>query len=1346
MSQLDNIASYVPRLLQQPLASEAPLRLMASLLFVDISGFTPLAERLAQRGAVGAEDLSRLLNVYYGHLIDVILAHGGDILKFAGDALIALWPDLTEPLEDRTLRAVQCGLAIQEMLGARPVAGAEGLAVKVGIGAGEVGLAMLGGVFGRWEILVSGEPLVQAGLAQGRAQPGEVVVCPESWQLIQDRCVARPLDDDYLRVLDVREPLTPLPAAPVARGPEAESGLRRLLPGAVSSRLRSGQTAWLAELRQLTVLFVHLPDLDHQTPFEFAQHVMHSLQTTLYYYEGSLNKLNADEKGTTLVAAFGLPPLSHEDDALRGVQAAKALQEVLAKLGLGTSIGVTTGRAFCGEIGNERRREYTMIGDVVNLSARLMQAMPGGILCDEATVQASQGRAGFEKLPTLHVKGKSEPVAVYRPTGEAKQQSGSAASMVGRRHEREAIASTLTALQAGHGGVVVLEAEAGMGKTRLVQEVVDQARRAGIPTLAGAGDAIEKSTVYHAWRPLFAQIFDLEQAPDEPEAKRRWVLERIDPDARAQAALLNVLLPVDLPDDEITLQMAGQVRAENTRHYLADLLKRHVGRAPAVLILDDAHWLDSASWALAAEVAQKLDHVLLVLSSRPMGDPLPSDYQQILKAPSLRHLKLDSLSAEETMSLICQRLGVRSLPEPIAELIRIKAEGHPFFSEELAYALRDAGLILVRDGECELSPEAPDLRSLNLPNTIEGIITSRIDRLAPSEQLALKVASVIGRVFALKTLKDVYPIAEDRGRLDELLSGLDRLDLTLVETPPPELAYIFKHIITQEVTYNLMLFAQRQQLHRTVAEWYEQNPPGELDRFYPLLAHHWMKAKDLPKAFSYLVQAGDFACQDGAFQEALRFYQEAVGLIPQLETRPDLQQMARIERQQGKASLGLGRLLDAKAHFYKSLELMGEPIPAQGAMIPALLKEVLVQTLHRFFPGRFLGKPGKQDLESLLGPAEVYEHLYEIYLFTHEQIAMAYTGLKGLNLAERAGSGPQLMWAYAFVSLLAKTAKLGGLGDQYAQWARELTRTVPDLSTQAGAFLRLGLPQLMAGNWEQGGTHLEQAIALADRLGDRRKRLECCAIIGNAALYQGNHAKSAEFFSKARLESQGELQYLCWGISGEASPMMRTGRLLEAAEWMEAAIDLFDSNPDRLLGVIFWGQLAQTYIRLGRVEEAWPIAVKVLDWLSEMPITYVLEAYFGVAEVALTLLERYPDRLPVARPVLLRAAKRVCRMGHQASGMFPIGEPQAWLWQGHYDWLHGRKSRAMRAWRRCLEVSERLRIPYEAAQAHYELGRHLPSGHAERSAHLRAAAEGFERLGSGYELGLVEAALGLPIS
>src|SRR5262245_52773322 len=441
------------------------------------------------------------------------------------------------------------------------------------------------------------------------------------------------------------------------------------------------------------------------------------------------------------------------------------------------AIGLATGRAFCGAVGSDVHREYGTIGEVMNLAARLMQAAPGRILSDEATYRAARSQLAFQDLPAISVKGKAEPVTVFQPV-EPTRRTASPPTMLGRVEERAALIERLRALKDGTSGLIVIDGEPGIGKSRLLADLLERARTREVRTLAGAGDAIEKTTPYHAWRPIFAQLTDLAGAEDAEE-RRSLILTRVqgDPEMARLAPLFNSVLPLDLPDNELTAQLSGEVRADNTRKLLVRFLQAAAAApdrsiSPLLVVLDDAHWFDSASWAQARQVVAQIKALLLVLATRPLVEPLPAEYRHICTDAATERLQLEPLSAHDTLGLVCGSLGVRRLPESAAALI-----------EELAYALRDAGLIRVADGVCTIAPGAGDLRSASFPDTMQAVVAGRIDRLPPGHELTLKVASVIGRLFAFRIVHDVHPIDADKGAIRGYLGDLQRQDFTMLDTP-----------------------------------------------------------------------------------------------------------------------------------------------------------------------------------------------------------------------------------------------------------------------------------------------------------------------------------------------------------------------------------------------------------------------------------------------------------------------------------------------------------------------------------------------------------------------------------
>ena len=857
--------SYAPAWVRRRLAeAAAPLHageavpLQAAVLFADVSGFTTLADRLALRGAAGAEELSRLLNDYFGQLLALVASHGGEPFKFAGDALMALWPAHGADLDTATQRAAACALAIQARLHLYQAGGGTTLSLRVAVAQGAAaGVALASAA--RWHGVVIGALLNDVVQALSRAQPGDAVVSAQAWSAIAARASAAPAGAGNWRLLHVDAPPAAAPqplAGPLAA--DAERCLQGFVPDAARARLAAGHGEWLGELRQVTVLFALVGGLDHvaaDAPAKLRK-VLALTTPIVQRCQGYLHEIGVDDKGVVLVVVFGLPPVGHEDCAARGARAALELDAALAAAGHIGAIGVTTGSCFCGVVGSAVRREYAVVGDTMNVAARLMAAashLPESprLLCDGATAHAAQTRVDFATLAPITLKGKPEPVAVARPLRPRSRPLRSAGAIVGRVAERQAIRDGLQrAAAGGDAGTLLLVGEAGMGKSRLIEDLLQQAQATGVSVLHGAADAIEASTPYQAWRRAFVDLLGLSAEGDLAQ-RRAGLLQALGPALADRAPLLEVLFALGLPETPATAELSGQQRADATGALLLALLARAAERGPACVVLEDAHWFDAASWALALDLSRCLPALLLVITSRPPEPPQPAELVMLAASAHCRMLLLPPLSGDETLALACRRLGVAGLPTEIDQMIRRRASGLPLFAEELCSALRDTGVIEVHDGACRMTPGI-DLATVALPDTVQGVVTARIDRLPPREALTIKVGSVIGIAFAAQLLRDVHPVRDDVAHLDLVMQRLRQADLTVLEVPEPSLAYAFKHVITREVAYNLMLFAQRRQLHQAVAQWYEAQYGDERPELLSLLAHHWARAGVVHKAVACL--------------------------------------------------------------------------------------------------------------------------------------------------------------------------------------------------------------------------------------------------------------------------------------------------------------------------------------------------------------------------------------------------------------------------------------------------------------------------------------------------------------
>jgi class 3 adenylate cyclase/tetratricopeptide (TPR) repeat protein len=1360
----ETLNSYVPILIRKRLAkSPEPLHapeyqsLEAGVLLTDISGFTRLTEELVRSGPRGVEKLSTALNAYFGRWIEIITEYGGDVVKFAGDALLAIWPSdpRTGGVRAATLQAAACALEAHNTLRGYKTAEGNPLVIRTGIASGVVQAVYLGGILNRWEMLVAGQAISQVSVTMQQAAPGTIALSPTALEQLGRGAHGKPFGQGYLTLLGLDSTARKMdPNQKIFQAPqEAIAALETYIPGAIKDRLSAGQIGWIAELRNVTVLFINFPDLDDESSLETAQAVMYRLQKALYRYEGSINKIIVDEKGATLVAAFGLPPFSHEDDAVRATLAALEIQQRFTANQLRLIIGMATGQAFCGSIGNAARREYTLIGQPVNLSARLVQAAArimqtnSLILADQATVENARQRIRFEELSPVVVKGRSEPVAIFSPQSEQRQGHRAGVEIVGRYGEREILKQAMTELpQAGPRTtrVFIIEGEPGIGKSRLLEDSLSQAGQIGFSVLSGTADPIEKSTPYYAWRNIFCQMLGLDFS-ESMEKRRETLATTLDTDLRERASLLNDILQVDFSPTELTRNLEGRVLAENTRALLTTILQRHARQVPKLITIEDAHWMDTASWALLMEVSRLAADALLMLiiTIRPLTAPVTPEAEQIWQLPYTRLITLERLPAQETLSLVAHKLGVSDLPPSVSTLILEKAEGHPFFSEELAYALRDAGILLVENSECFLTPGMNNLDSLNLPKTVQGVITSRIDRLTPVQQLTLKVASVIGRIFEYTTLAAVYPVAAERTLLRPSLVILEKLDITPLESPDPHLAYIFKHSITREVAYNLMLFAQRRRLHKSTAEWYEQTYSTDLEPYYSLLAHHYALAEEIPKAIQYLEKAGNQALSRGAYIESANFFEKAIQISEQDRKNSSVSQIqrARWEYQLGEAYIGLGALDRSREHFEKSAELLGWPSPqGESVLLGRLLVQVATQAWRLL--RETLPRPA-QDPTRILDAARAHERLVDLYYFAQDRPRLLNSALHALNLTQKAPPTPDLARAYAIACGVASVLRAHSLAEKYQERALQTIAQVHHLPSQARVFSRTGLYNIGIGQFRRAVSLLDQASEIAERLRDFRQLGESAALRAWTSYlladFEDSRARFERVFSMAK--EIRNIQYQNWGQWGQSHSLLRMNRLDEARRALNDVVERLANQEDSGSQVVSYGLMAIVCMHLKDWENMLNYGRRLIS-TEKGPTRFSIadfEGYASVAEVFLTLWQQGAtsgilDQMGYSMEECQAAARRACQSMEGYARVYAIGQPRSQYLKGWMSALEGKPKDAIQLWHAGLKQAQKLEMRYEEARLQDILSRHLPAEDPRAQAHREAARQLFETLNAQLDL------------
>jgi class 3 adenylate cyclase/tetratricopeptide (TPR) repeat protein len=1111
--------------------------------------------------------------------------------------------------------------------------------------------------------------------------------------------------------------------------------IRACVPDVVKAHVAAGQGAWLSDLRPITTMFVSLVDAPTTSsfPLESVQFLVTEVQAVLLQYEGTLQQVLVDDKGIVLVAAFGPPPLAHQDDPVRAVRAALAAGAALESGGLRSRVGVATGRAYCGAVGSDVHREYVILGDVVNLAARLMQAAPDTVLCDQATQQAARSRAPFEPLPPLTLKGKSGRVNVYRPSAtplSAPLTSPRVTPFVGRAAERAWLDDHVQNLRRGCSGLVAVSGESGIGKSRLLAEVVRQAASQGLRTLVGRGDSIETGTPYHAWRPVYADLFGTAALTED---ERHTVLAgwlREVPELQAQAPLLNQVLPIELPDTKTTRQLVGQARAENTVNLMVKLLDcgPHLTAPrsePLLLVLDDGHWLDSASWAVARRALARMSPLLLIVAGRPPDDGSVSEgYRLLLDESHVNRLVLRALEADDAASLVEQLLpGTRS-SRRVTELVQDRAQGVPIFLEELAYALNDAGVADASRGLDEDLPDVASLDLLNVPTRVQNVVAERIDRLAPPSQLTLKVASVIGPTFSQETLAVAHPLSIDLGVLHGCLDDLEEQSFIVPQSAGTETVYRFRHALMQEVTYDRLLSSQRRLLHRSVAQWYEEHRP----KAYRVLAHHWSRAGALRSGTRYLELAGEQALREGVYGEAADALERALRAGINLRPGPPPQQQARWHRQLGDAYMGLGRLPESRDHSKRSLSLLGHAVPTGRLTATAeLVAQLLQQSRHRLLSS----STGSADSGDVLEAARSYERLAFLDYYANARVRSLASALHAVNLAESTSASAELARGYAALGLGAGMLGLHPLARQYVRRAQNTGRDVGDMPALTFVLMGSAAYKMSIGAWSEARTELSQGLDIAEGLSDDRRWGELAALRWQVLYHTGQFGSLKEWALRmsARAENSGDPQRNAHVLLAVACLDLPRGDPDGAVERINEVLRLLGGRGAFADEIFAWGLLAQAQLHNGRMELARTAAQRAMDLISgSRPVAvHAIEGYAGAAEVFLGLWES-GDR--TVRP----QARKACAALRQFARSFPIARPRAELCSGLAAFLAGKPGSARAAWHSSLRAAMQLAMPYEQARAHLEIGRHLAPGTPSRERHLDESIRIFEQLGAAHEL------------
>jgi len=677
------------------------------------------------------------------------------------------------------------------------------------------------------------------------------------------------------------------------------SKLQLYTPKFIADKILTSHGTIEGERKLVTVLFADVANftsiaerLDPEDVHEIMDGCFRILSQIIHQNEGTINQFTGDG----VMALFGAP-IAHEEHAQRACQAALAIQSSIAEYSAQIErkfqfkfklrIGLNTGLVVVGGIGDDLRMDYTAVGDTTNLASRLENmANPGGTLISRNTQRLVKAYFKLNALSPVSVKGKEKPQEVFELIEANRVKTRLDASIsrgltkfVGRENSMAMVNNAWVEASSGVGQVLGIVGEAGVGKSRLLLEF-----RRSLPVnefIYFEGRCFQHggSIAFLPFLKILKSCFGIDEGSAE-NAMSEKVIEKLkvlnEDMLRPSLPAFHDLLSMRF-EDKTWHKLDPQVKRENIFEAIRDLLVSISQKKPLVMAIEDLHWIDKTSEEFLSYFIDNLPHcsILLILLYR-------AEYTHQWGGKShYTNIGVRLLNAESSSELISNLLDGSKVGADLEQLILNQTAGQPLFIEEFTNSLREDGLIK-RQGD-KYVPES-NFTEVQVPDTIQGIIASRMDRLDENLKRTLQVASVVGRDFSFRILQAVSGIKAD---LKSYLISLQKLEFIYVTQVFPELEYIFKHVLTQEVSYQSLLLKKRQKLHEKIGLALEQLYGGRLEEFYEILAHHYARSHNSEKAIKYLKLSGQKSMRKNSAWEALDYFEKAIVALERLPDSTD---------------------------------------------------------------------------------------------------------------------------------------------------------------------------------------------------------------------------------------------------------------------------------------------------------------------------------------------------------------------------------------------------------------------------------------------------------------------------
>ena len=1159
----DALLSFLPRIAVEWVTASPAERhraLPGSMVFVDVSGFTKLSERLARHGKIGAEELAATIGGCFVELLAVAYDLGGGLIKFGGDALLLFFSG-----PGHEARAAGAAVAMRselrrigqlEVLGQRVT-----LRMSVGVHSGTFDFFLVGS--SHRELVVTGAAASTTVTMESTASAGEILVSTATAAVLPRGDIGAVRGAGHLLrrapQVDMAAPAPiPLPPPTVA--------IAHCIPRAIRPAA-SGPTTE-PEHRRVTVAFVHFDGIDTfleesgpEATADALEQLMGAAQQAADRHGVTFVGTDIDRDGGKIILVAGAPTSTGEDED----QMLLTVRELIDAEGrIPVRIGVHRGSVFAGEIGPAYRRTFTVMGDVVNLSARLMaKAQPGQIVVTPDVIARARATFRTEPLEPFFVKGKSkavEAVLLHERLAHVAASTAATLPLVGRAHETHVFREAVELAGQGRGSLVEIVGEAGSGKSRLVEEVETLAT--DMQVIRQRCERYEMTSPYAAFRETVRSLLRLDEsdAGDRGATALRTELAALDPALLPWAPLVGAVVGIPMDDTTEIADMEVEFRAVKLREVVGEVFARRL-TAPTLFVLEDVHWMDEASagvlHSLAATAGTRL--WLMCATRRPEDDGF------VATPDSAVSLRLAPLTEEDATHLAHLALHNAPLRPDQIEMLSQRSGGNPLFLRELVAAARDAS----------------DLDSL--PDSVDAVIASRIDRLSADDRHVLRRVSVLGTAFDAALLDAV---------LDEVPPAHSavwrRLEDFLVRDDGGEVS--FSHGLIRDSAYDGLSYRLRRTLHARAGDAIRLRTPAGSPEPAALLSLHYLRAQRHGEAWKYSTTAAEEARDVYANAECVELYTRALEAARHLESLTALD-LAEVHEALGDARFRASAFGEAATAFGAARRLVG------AAAVPqARLQLKIARTLGRLDRYSVALRWITKGLRSIDGDHGADATALRAQLLAwygrfcqeqgHHRKAIRWSN-DALAVADVAGDKDAMANALKVVDWALMD--LGAL-EEPDNWRRALVLfdAIGDLANQSTLLNGLGMHAYFRGQWVEALEHYGQSRDMAARAGNTVLVAFEDNNIAEILLEQGHLDRAEALFTDALRAWRGS-GYL----SGESSVKCNLGRVEAGRGRFDEALALFD---EAIRGAEHVGgnvelleantRKAECLLHMGRLEEA----------------------------------------------------------------------------------------------------------------------------------------------------------------